>query len=300
MNDNFKEILTREIPALEQEIANSPARREAIKRSGFFGMSRREGQEKNYLEALGFCLECCNRRLHVPETFMELQRDMQAQLGIEVDLCLRMEHIRERTRSEKRHLEEIGELRYGRGGTIVDIGREMTKEMEGLIHESVKPQFEAVRNIIFYRRTIALQHYVEKLKTVIRSVEPNGDNAHLASLIVTGCTKEARHRQPLNFLVAKRIMIEGDPYDDAISLLRAVCYAYGKISSQEDLESSEPTDPAVDQAFKRILETLSSQAQAHKKAEELAEKCRVLKAVFPEAQGQIDKLFRQEIDGLKR
>lgn len=106
----------------------------------------------------------------------------------------------------------------------------------------------------------------------------------------------------MNLLVAKRIQIEGDAYDDAISLLQPLCYAYGRVSSQrnEDSVSSEPTDPAVGQAFQRILETLSSQAQAQKRAEELAEKCRVLKAVFPEAQAQIDKLFRQEIDGLKR
>lgn len=161
MNDNFKEILAGEIPALEKEIASSPVRAEEAKKAGIFKSIRREHQEENYLEALEFCLECCNERIRVPETFMELQGEMQAQLGIEVDLCLRMEHIRERTRAEKRQLEAISELRYGRGGTIVDIGREITREMEGLIHESVKPQFEAIRDIIFYRRTIALQHYVE-------------------------------------------------------------------------------------------------------------------------------------------
>lgn len=290
MNDHHEAIIAGEIPALEQEISNSALRTEAfLKTIRVFGRTAFKDKEGRYLTALRFCLEYCREKIHAPRMFEDLLPEVEHHLAIEPDLFSKMSGITD-------HWKKVEVRRRWRDRYV---RADANAEFANLVDPSAGHQLGAIRNIIFYRRTMGLQELFERLKVILAESPDifHSDNmafrrAWLA--IAEQCAGEKRHRQPLNFLVARDAQIEGEMYEETAILLRKVCIEPNDGLARQD------SDTIVDQAFKRIVEAISNEKEKNIRIEKLAERCRAYKLAFPEAQTQIDKLFRQEVENLKR
>lgn len=291
MNDNHEAIIAGEIPALEQEILNSPSRREEMLKSvNAFGRRRVERKEGQYLTALKFCLEYCREGLYLTKVFRDFFFYLEKHIAVEANFFIKTKG--DMTDEHHKHWLQI---QWGTS-RAVEVARE---DFGKLIDDPIGPHFAEVCNIVFYRRTVMLQGLFQQFKLILAeepAIVQNGNNTlkQIISRMGDQCLEERRHKRPLNLLVAKNVQIEGDVYGDAVTFLR-------QLGLEKEVSSTrQNTDKIVDQAFQRIAEAVSNQKEAERRVGDLLEKCRALKVAFPEASAQIDKLFRQEVENLKR
>lgn len=185
-----------------------------------------------------------------------------------------------------------------------DISRAATYKSNNLREMQGEP---VLANILVFRAAMVLPTLIANAETALaqfyeqvtvqdeaavnRHINELGTKIHFLSGVEV-------HRSPLDLLVHKRVKIEGDPFEDAIALLKKMETDLKRYRKEGSFGSATMPDAnaVVEQAFQRILRMVTATTNTQSRKRQLAEKCQQLKLLFPDAAAQIDRLFRKEAE----
>ena len=185
---------------------------------------------------------------------------------------------------------------------------EILEEFSEIRCEVTETSISSLKNIIIVRAALVLPQLLENARKALPQfyeyVKFQNEREQTKSIVSVGTTAKflgwiKEHRRPLDLLVNKAVRLQGDPFEEAIEFLRNLelnLKRFQKDGSFANATLSEGT--FVEEALQRIRRDIPRTKNTQARREYLAEKCKLLKLVYPDASDQIDKLFRKEVESL--